>query len=167
MTPRDRVFHRQNETFLHQLLWSDSDTIPPGWKDKVKAHLGRYHEPVATDVWSEPNEKGCITRLHGRPIDTVLAEVNARIKADEVEFDESDFHSMLHYEKVTEWPPAWRTLVYPVTGGSEGHYVHIAGLLDIASAGARPYVTIALCKTFRGWEHAVKIAEAAGRHLGV
>lgn len=178
MTPRERQFHAQNERYLNELIWSDSEQIPPGWKAGVKAHLLKFYEPVQYMIWSEPDEKGLVRIAGYRPVHEVLAEVNARIKADGIEFDETDFSSMLRYSEsaigdpaphprgAETWPAVRRLFVFPVTGGSEGHYVHIAGIAEDPPA-ERKHVTIALCKTFQGWDHAVRIAEAAGRHLGV
>jgi len=56
--------------------------------------------------------------------------------------------------------PRW-IACYAVTGGSEGHYVHVD---LIGSEEARKLVF--LCKTFEGMDHAYKIAQRCAELLG-
>lgn len=74
------------------------------------------------------------------------------------------------------WPADVRWIcAYPVTGGSEGHYVHIGVILDGEERkaeggqwiyGPRKEIALFLVKTFQGWSHACAIANAAARLLG-
>jgi hypothetical protein len=59
------------------------------------------------------------------------------------------------------WPEKYRWIsVYPVTGNSEGHYIHV----DVINGKNRHMVMMS--KTFGGWEVACQIANAAGKLLG-
>lgn len=60
---------------------------------------------------------------------------------------------------------------YPVTGGSEGHYIHIDFLCEDMDAHGRgtgkwKTVRLALGKTFRGMDHAAAIALRCAKLLG-
>lgn len=79
--------------------------------------------------------------------------------------------SVTDYRRDYEWPTNVRWIaVYPVTGGSEGHYVHVDVIRDIqdtALGSVRTTEIIFTAKTFRGLEHAQKIATAIQKLLGV
>ena len=61
------------------------------------------------------------------------------------------------------WPQGYRWIaVFPVTGGSEGHYVHVE---RIQHDGSRDLVFLA--KTFLGMEHAWRIARRLGDLLQI
>ena len=67
-------------------------------------------------------------------------------------------------ENNATWPDGWRWIAcYYVTGDSEGHYVHV----DVVLADpAHTHRTAFLLKTFRGAEHAAKLAAECARLLG-
>ena len=58
--------------------------------------------------------------------------------------------------------------VYPVTGDSEGHYIHIDLVLSSQGLGPGPQTVkrIGIAKTFKGWEHACLLANRIARLLG-
>lgn len=62
-----------------------------------------------------------------------------------------------------------RVVCFPVTGGSEGHYVHVGWLYqghdDHVDSDPR-FFCLALIKTFRGWDAAVELANRAARAMG-
>jgi len=63
-------------------------------------------------------------------------------------------------------PHNWRWIAcYPVTGGSEGHYVHVEFIVDNGKAGLE-HVRLALGKTFKGFDHAAEMARRCARLLG-
>lgn len=73
--------------------------------------------------------------------------------------------SSAKYEGPQDWPTRWRWIAsYAVTGGSEGHYIHI----DIIGAdGEEGKVRqVFLGKTFRGMAHAQRIAARCAELLG-
>ena len=63
--------------------------------------------------------------------------------------------------------PVSRIVCFPVTGGSEGHYVHIGCLVDKGyDRDAVEYQEWFLVKTFRGMDHAAEIARRCAVLLG-
>ncbi len=68
------------------------------------------------------------------------------------------------------WPEGYRWIsCYAVTGGSEGHYVHIDLIFNIEHTAIGPIRTplgMFLAKTFQGMEHAQKIATRCATLLG-
>jgi len=85
----------------------------------------------------------------------------------------------IDHEGLTSWyrfdisVPAHQTLsehgyrwiaCYPVTGGSEGHYVHVDAILQLQ--GQSRIVPLFLIKTFAGHAAARQIADACARILG-
>lgn len=94
-----------------------------------------------------------------RYVSSVFEELNCQMREL---FDESGFSNTLAWETPNAlWPLKYRWIaVYAVTGGSEGHYIHI----DVIADDKR--TMIGLCKTFQGWDHACQIAAIAGKILG-
>lgn len=62
-----------------------------------------------------------------------------------------------------DYTQVWRWVVFPVTGGSEGHYVHV-GWLDKAEHRLH---TIILGKTFMGMDGAWELCKAIAKILEV
>lgn len=121
--------------------------------------------PIEIEVYRPVKGKPGYSELdYRRPVKEVIAELNRKLRAEDPElFDESSFSDMTSWDSPNGPWPAWRWIaVFPVTGGSEGHYIHIE---TIGRDDARTSTMIALCKTFRGWDHACRIAAAAGRLL--
>ena len=68
-------------------------------------------------------------------------------------------------EKQELVPHNWNWIAcYPVSGTSEGHYVHCDFIVD--RADGRQLVRLALGKTFRGMEHAAEMAKRCAIFLG-
>ena len=147
------------------------------------AHRFAHQPQIEIEVW-KPNPKalepgfehfrGTVVIDYRRTIQDVLDELNAKLPLEGVAFDESAFSNMTKYEDPAymeegprkysryslPWPEYRRIAVFPVTGGSEGHYVHI-GVIHMDGT----FTCLGLCKTFRGWDHACRIAAAVGRLL--
>jgi hypothetical protein len=138
---------------------------------------------IEIEVWKpNPDEQypGTLILDYRRKIQDVLDELNFKLTAEGLEPDEHGFSNMTKYEdpKYMEegprkysqyslpWPEYRRIAVFPVTGGSEGHYVHL-GIIEPNTHGLerQTYRTIGLAKTFRGWDHACRISAAAARLL--
>jgi hypothetical protein len=105
-----------------------------------------------------------------RPVADVLRELNERLTADGIEAGEYRFCD------ATQLLPAGPIIIggyrwlacYPVRGGSEGWYVHLAA---IAGPHDRPptrrsHLLLAVAKTWTA-ESAWEIARAAARHLDI
>ena len=89
----------------------------------------------------------------------------ARIKRRSLPGMEGGFHAWPGMDPADGkrlWPKTWQWIaVYPVTGTSEGHYVHISLMKRNGNV-----THIAMLKTFSGWQRASMMAEAAGKLLG-
>lgn len=119
------------------------------------------------------DENGYVHTIRTKTIQEVYDELVARLKFEgnlpDEYFDISatiayndandKFDSGLH--RNSEWPVYQWIACYPVTGNSEGHYIHV----DIIDKN-RQAQTIFLGKTFHGFERAAEIAAACARHLG-
>lgn len=132
---------------------------------------------VLVDVWryvvENGQQTGYIRRSHGRPVGEIVADLTKRISrlVDEYATLGGDFKYARGVENVyeTECPEAQRIAVYAVTGGSEGHYVHVDLHVREGEYGnARLVVrSLMLVKTFKGMKHARKIANRLADALGV
>lgn len=125
-------------------------------------------QPIEIELMEPvPDKPGYVRVRARRPIGEVLRELNAKLEVEGMLPDEYGFGASFSptppHDRITAEPwPEWRWIaVYAVTGGSEGHYIHIDA---IGREGQR--TSIALAKTFEGWERAGAIAGAAGRLLG-
>lgn len=58
--------------------------------------------------------------------------------------------------------PFERIICYAVTGGNEGHYIHVDVIRENGASDC-----LALGKTFRGWDHAWAMAKRCAELLGV
>ncbi len=119
--------------------------------------------PTCTDH-PIPDKPGYVTE-RARPVAEVIGELNAQLAPL---FDEGRFSDVTAWTKAPSdpapmWPLRWAWIAcYAVTGGSEGHYIHI----DVITRETRVAVAMGLCKTFQGYAHACAIAAAAGEILG-
>lgn len=158
-------------------------------KQPQTAHRYSLQLPIEIEVWKphpqrdEPgfeHFKGTVVLDYRRKVQDVLSELNAKLLLEGIEPDEYGFANMTKYDdpaylqegakKYTQysipWPKYRRIAVFPVTGGSEGHYVHVETISHQQSGNDPRIATlIGLSKTFRGWDHACRIAAAAGRLL--
>jgi hypothetical protein len=149
-----------------------NETLGDVWEDATNA-------TVVLDVWryvvENGQQTGYIRRSHGRPVGEIVADLTKRISrlVDEYATLGGDFKYARGVENVyeTECPEAQRIAVYAVTGGSEGHYVHVAlHVRDVQGeyGNARLVVkNLMLVKTFKGMKHARKIANRLADALGV
>ncbi len=146
-----------------------------------------------------PGKPGVKRQGEMRDLTHILGELNQRLRQAGIEFDETDFSDVGHYIGIVQWPKDYsRVVVFPVTGGSEGHYIHIAVIAPIDPEAIQKALNavrldssplaktvdrhlgefflflrrhqgiqdLALAKTFRGWGHACRIANAAATLLG-
>lgn len=85
-------------------------------------------------------------------------------------FDHNEFagFSTWEFESDNEktWPLRWKWIaVYPVTGSSEAHWVHVDLILSDAE-GNSVHQHMLKTKTFAGWETACRIANATSSIIG-
>lgn len=130
------------------------------------------HGVVSTHVWAcdlgDPDRRGYLRMVRRLTIGEVFESLNDELGLGEDEFGMQElppgldeyFHPSIHLEEEREWPDG-RMSVYAVTGGSEGHYVHV----DVSKHPVRE--TLFLGKTFAGWDAAWDAAKLIGHALGV
>ena len=135
-------------------------------------HHSVLQDPIEIEVYRPvPGKPGYQELDRRRLVHDVLTELNTKLGLEGVEIDEYGFTNMTKWDDpawkasgyrdfALPWPAYRRIAVFPVTGGSEGHYVHVSVLVD----GDR-HQTIGLAKTFLGWDHACRISAATARLL--
>ena len=115
-----------------------------------------------------------LERVNVGKILEMIADVNAQLKTLGYEPDEygwnvtselQDAYSFkngeVEYGTPHLWPSKYRWIAcYAVTGGSEGHYMH----LDVHDGDGK-YTHVALAKTFQGIEFAYDVCKATAMLL--
>lgn len=127
---------------------------------------------IELDVWAptikDGVETGYVHYVEGRPLAEIYNELRAVL--DEQDMIDEYFSVASDFKReAARWPNGWRWVAcYAVTGGSEGHYVHVDVISDVEIGGkhVRTSQLIFLGKTFRGMDHAQKIAAACATALG-
>lgn len=105
------------------------------------------------------NDEGRITATRPKSVQEVLAYCRERLG----DLIDEYFSPSSDVEPTTPWPTVWRWIkVFPVTGNSEGHYVHVE--VETLDGKSRPML---LAKTFRGMGHAWAIARRLGEALSI
>lgn len=140
----------------------------------LRAQLGPR---IELETWERDSDCPALRlrRLGMRTYGEVLVELNARLDAVGYRPDEYGYTLWLRHEVVGIedhiLPPHRWIASYAVTGGSEGHYMHIDFLPGKAEP-EEPYLRFpfAMAKTLRegveGWRYACEIAAVAGYLLG-
>ena len=114
-----------------------------------------HEEPI-------PDKPGYVREIPRKTAE-ILRELNERLEAEGNKPDEYGFSLSVSREiEAQYWPLrfAW-VACYAVTGGSEGHYIHI----DVITREDKR-ILMSLGKTFEGMERALQIANACTMHLG-
>jgi hypothetical protein len=127
---------------------------------------GTAEAHVATDVWEQDPDKpkGCRRRARVKAIGEVFAELVAVTGELGPGHDEYFIVTTDHHGEL--WPDG-RIACYAVTGGSEGHYVHVDVISsDTATGDASQPGTVLLAKTFDGFDAAHAFAGQLARILG-
>lgn len=117
---------------------------------------------------------GHIYRVAGRPIVDIARDLARELERREMVDEYTALGHEFKYEqaKCPDTPADWpedvcNVACWAVRGGSEGHYVHVDMVRKATVPGTRPqHVNIMTVKTFRGIEHARKIAAACCDMLG-
>jgi hypothetical protein len=110
------------------------------------------------------------TETDHRPVADVLRDLNDRLTANGVEAGEylfTDATTLLPGDPRTVGSYRW-LVCYPVRGGSEGFYVHLAEIADPSDRRAtrRAHRLLGIAKTWTA-DSAWEIACATARHLDI
>ena len=115
----------------------------------------RDRKTIELEEW-EPTGDGMLRYVQGQLISEIAKELAPHINHLVDEYFSTD-----HEMKGKRWPKNVRWVAcYAVTGGSEGHYIHIDAIFD----GQRQMIFLG--KTFQGMQHAQKIANLCANLLG-
>lgn len=140
----------------------------------IDARMIVPHGVVSTHVWAcdaHPEQRGYLEMVRRLTIREVFESLCEALELGVDEWGSPQlppgideyFHTGLHVDGERPWPDG-RMVVYVVTGGSEGHYIHV----DVHSSDHVPiHETLMLGKTFAGWEAAWDAARVIGNALGV
>jgi len=107
-------------------------------------------------------------QFEGRRISEIAQEINDRLKGDGIEPEEYGFGDRSDLDGGPKVLDSYlRSIVcYPVRGGSEGHYVHLATISHFGDASAQRHRVISLAKTYSA-DNAWAIARAVARYLDI
>lgn len=135
----------------------------PGYQ--ILLEEGELAEPIEIEVYKPVEGRpGYSEYSHSRTRIEVLMELNKRLqrKAKDLglELDDGPF-SVFARDRDLPWPRYRWIAVFAVTGGSEGHYVHVEAINNNENTRELIY----LLKTFQGLEHAYRIAAIAAKEL--
>ena len=137
----------------------------PGFDSyKQVKYNGKVVDKIEIQKWEDiPDKPGYIREAGRLAIDEVCNILNQKLKELDIAPDEYGFDLWSDYkdnsDKGKEFP-AWHwILCYPVTGGSEGHYMHI----DVITQNDHKHLYMA--KTLRegqaGMEYAYEVCKVA------
>lgn len=112
--------------------------------------------------------EGCyITQEHGKPLESVYSHIVEQLRKG---YDEDNWYGPIDeyfsiankYDGPKYWPTDYRWIaVFAVTGGSEGHYIHVEAISDNRRE------LLFLGKTFQGMDHALEIVKILSKLLEV
>lgn len=115
---------------------------------------------VETQIWIPEADTGYSRLDSTKTVNEVFAEIRAIVGENPAGCDEY-FNVSMAGRGDAPWPDG-RIIVFPVTGGSEGHYVHVE-VQDVTGESQ----LLLLGKTFDGWDAAWAFAKRLARILGV
>lgn len=127
---------------------------------------------VDTEVWEPDTDRpGFLRRVRTKTVDEVWVELAAALgyTSDEGCYGAEEYMNVCTSVPAKQPWPEGRIVVYPVTGGNEGHYIHVA-VIHPGHPRQVPRLevdTLILAKTFAGWDAAWDFAKRAARILGV
>lgn len=147
-----------------------ADTCPGQPCGEGCDHVEFLPDPtVETEVWEPDTDRpGFLRRVRTKTVDEVFAELYAALNIAEhdgvisVEGCDEYLSVCAGVPANREWP-AGRLVVFPVTGGNEGHYTHIG----VMHRDSDRMETLILGKTFDGWDACWAFAKRVARILGV
>ncbi|MBO8128050.1 MAG: hypothetical protein H0Z39_02460 [Peptococcaceae bacterium] len=106
--------------------------------------------------------------VRNRMVREVFKDLRERLKSEDLLPDEYFELSFGITDGDREFPRYRGLACYPVTGSSEGHYIHVDALVlreDLHPA-VLECVPVFLGKTFQGFDFAARVAAACAKYLG-
>jgi len=148
----------------HDFLQSEKKTVPPvirGFKYGVETWYSRYY--VTDDGYCVAEKAKTIRDVRDYCVKELKKHTFVDVDGDTREVAEEGLSDMSHYmePEMKLWPLNERIAVFYVTGGSEGHYVHVEALVNGKN------LMLFLSKTFQGREGALRIVDALSKILEV
>ena len=106
----------------------------------------------------------------GRLLKDIAEDIRKILKAEDLlddSFGLASPISMGDAYKTKRWPDTYRWVsVFPVTGSSEGHYLHVEIISQAKQAGENgPRDLVFLGKTFMGWDYVWRQAKRVAELL--
>lgn len=114
----------------------------------------------------EVTDGGMVTNEKGKPLPNIYDHILEELPKHGIEVGAWGVKNCEYFHvaamcEVTRWPTRyWGIAVYAVTGGSEGHYIHV----DIITEGKT--TPLFLGKTFMGIDFALELSNALTKILG-
>jgi hypothetical protein len=118
---------------------------------------------IETQIWEQNPERpeGYLRVARLKSVGEVFREIRG-VFGDYPEGCEEYLNISSPLDEGTPWPDG-RIAVYPVTGSSEGHYIHV----DVIDYGDGHRTLVLLGKTFAGWDAAWYFARNLAEVLDV
>lgn len=131
-----------------------------GGMGAAEAAAPQQMEPIEIEVYEPvPERPGCLRHVRNRTVGEVWADLGKRLKMDGL-FPEEYMGVVPVLSGSEEFPQCRWIACYAVTGGSEGHCIHVYAVKD------GKYPPVLLGKTFQGMEFAASVATACARRPG-
>lgn len=107
------------------------------------------------------NFNGFVRNEVGKPIEKVFTWIKGELTSKGIDLSNYDYFHCNKYRESKAWPISYhRIACFAVTGGSEGHYVHV----DVIDNNQH-IENLLLAKTFLGHDHANLLASELSKLL--
>jgi len=132
----------------------------------------RWDNSIHLEIWRKIHDEdgtytGTVQRDRGRLMKDIFADLIEELKKYDGLWDEMDYFSLERELAEMEWPSDIRWIAcYAVTGGSEGHYIHLSWIRQPSHSQYNQEQFFVIGKTFFGMDKAQEIANLCAKLLG-